>query len=486
MYLLLLITLIPALGSLLVLALPKESPRLIRWTSLAVSVLPLLLAILLLWGFKWGSSSMQYLISLPWIPAINARLLMGVDGISLPMVFLTALLTTIAVIASFTIEKRVKGYFALLLLLETGMLGVFMALDFVLFYVFWELVLLPMYFLIGIWGYDRREYAAIKFFLYTLAGSVLMLVGILALYFTAQPHTFDIMALASKYTFGRSLQLIVFSAFFVGFAIKVPMFPFHTWLPDAHVQAPTAVSVLLAGILLKMGSYGFIRIAIPILPDAARYFAFPLAILAVISIIYGAFCAMAQTDLKKMVAYSSVSHMGFVMLGITTLTTVGVSAAVLQMFNHGTITGMLFLMVGLVYERTHTREIPELGALSKKVPLLAGILIFASFASLGLPGLSGFWGEFLVLLGVMIKSQPAYTWLAVVSTIGLITTAAYLLRMIQRVCFGEESKFELREITARELVTLVPLMAFIVAIGVWPAPLLESIKLPVALLLKGF
>lgn len=486
MYLLPLITLIPAIGALIVLALPSKSAKMIKGVSLAISFLPLILTIILAAGFKIGLAQMQYRVSIPWIPAIKARFIMGVDGISLPMVFLTVLLSSIAIIASFNINKRVKGYFSLLLLLETGLIGVFVALDFVLFYVFWELVLLPMYFLIGIWGSDRREYAAIKFFLYTLVGSVLMLVGILTLFFTAQPHTFDILALATKQGFPRTLQLFVFAAFFVGFAIKVPMFPFHTWLPDAHVEAPTAVSVLLAGVLLKMGSYGFIRIAMPILPEASKIVAAPLAILAVISIVYGAFCAMAQKDLKKMVAYSSVSHMGFVMLGIATLSPVGVSAAVLQMFNHGTITGMLFLLVGLIYERTHTRQIADLGALSKQVPILGGILCFAGFASLGLPGLSGFWGEFLVLLSTVLKSSSFFTYLTVISTLGIVITATYILRMIQGVCFGEHSKYDIPDVTAADLTTLVPLMAFIILIGVWPTFILNMIEVPVKVIFGAF
>jgi NADH-quinone oxidoreductase subunit M len=416
---------------------------------------------------------MQLVEKVPWIKSIGVQYFLGIDGISLPMVILTTLLAFLAVIASWNINLRPKEYFVLMLLLETGMLGVFLALDFVLFYVFWEVVLVPMYFLIGIWGGPRREYAAIKFFIYTLLGSVVMLIGILALYFASGLNTFSMLALIQG-EYSRTVQDLVFLAFFIGFAVKVPLFPFHTWLPDAHVEAPTAVSVLLAGVLLKMGSYGFLRISLPILPQAFHRMAFAIAILAVINIVYGAFVAMTQRDLKKLVAYSSVSHMGYVMLGVAAATTTAVNGAVLQMFNHGTITGMLFLLVGLIYERTHTREIGELGGLMGKVPILAGILSFAAFASLGLPGLSGFVGEFLVLLGSFSK----YTGATILAAAGIVITAGYLLWMVQRVNLGTlKSRYaDLTDVTLRDLSTLVPLVLIIIFIGVYPSPVLNIIN----------
>ena len=365
-------TFIPLAGMVVVLVLPSNSPNLIRWVAAAFTVPPLLMAIWLVAHFDASQAGFQFKEQWAWIPAYNIQYFVGVDGLSISMVLLTALLSFICIFASWGIEKAVKGYFALFLLLVTGMMGVFVALDFFLFYIFWEVMLLPMYFLIGIWGGPRREYAAIKFFLYTLFGSVLMLLAILALYFTTEPHTFDmtaLMAQAGKYStqvlpiwpfnqWGWGFQHLVWMALFIGFAIKIPAFPFHTWLPDAHVEAPTAISVILAGVLLKMGTYGILRINYPMLPvataDLAYWF---LGALGAWNIIYGALCAMAQKDLKKLVAYSSVSHMGYVMLGMASFTTQGINGAVLQMFNHGTITGMLFLLVGVVYDRAHHRDI---------------------------------------------------------------------------------------------------------------------------------
>jgi len=342
-----------------------------------------------------------------------------------------------------------------------------MALDLFLFYIFWEIVLVPMYFLIAIWGGPKREYAAIKFFLYTLAGSVFMLLGIVALYFTSNPHTFIMLELAKPtQALALGLQIVIFIAFFLGFAVKVPLFPFHTWLPDAHVEAPTPISVLLAGVLLKMGGYGFFRISFPILKEAARYFALPLAVLAVINIIYAAFVAMAQRDFKKMVAYSSVSHMGFVILGLASMTLTGLNGALLEMFNHGIITGAMFLLVGVLYERTHTRELDAFGGLGAKMPVYAGFLTIFALASLGLPGLSGFVSEFLSLLG----AYPVFKLITIISVLGMVITAGYFLYMLQRVLLGKlnEKWANIIDMNRVELITLLPLMLIIVAVGVYP------------------
>jgi NADH-quinone oxidoreductase subunit M len=367
----------------------------------------------------------------------------------------------------------------MLMLLQVGMNGVFVALDLVLFYVFWELVLVPMYFLIAMWGGERRQYASIKFFIYTLAGSVFMLVGIIALYLTT--GTFDIVRLAGAEA-GRAIAAVpglagwVFFAFFLGFAVKVPIWPLHTWLPDAHVEAPTAASVLLAGIMLKMGAYGFIRIALPILPQAAKAWAPWIAALAVISIVYGAAVAFAQKDVKKLIAYSSVSHMGFVMLGIASGTAAGLDGAVAVMFSHGLVTGLLFLMVGMVYDRTHTRQIADLSGLSSKVPVIGGIFAFASFASLGLPGLSGFVGEFLSLLGSW-QSALVPHWMTVIAAVGVLLAAAYMLWMVQRVILGEPSEAvsRIKDITGREIAYVVPVIALIVVVGVYWNSLLRFV-----------
>jgi NADH-quinone oxidoreductase subunit M len=342
-----------------------------------------------------------------------------------------------------------------------------MALDLFLFYIFWEIVLVPMYFLIGIWGGPRREYAAIKFFIYTLAGSVFMLLGILALYFTSSPHTFNMLDLAANsHSLALSLQVPLFIAFYLGFAVKVPIFPFHTWLPDAHVEAPTPVSVLLAGVLLKMGAYGFFRISFPILKEAAHYFALPFAVLGVVNIVYGAFVAMTQTDFKKMVAYSSVSHMGFVILGLASMTATGFNGALLQMLSHGLISGAMFLLVGVLYDRAHTRDLGQFGGLGVKMPVYAGMLTVFTFASLGLPGLSGFVSEFLSLLG----AYPVFKIITIISTLGIIVTAGYFLYMLQRVFMGplNEKWAGITDINKRELFTLIPLMIIVVIIGVYP------------------
>jgi NADH-quinone oxidoreductase subunit M len=414
---------------------------------------------------------------------IDAHYHLGLDGVSLPLFELTLLLSFLCMIYTWRYlpePGRVKGFVALMLLLETGMAGTFVSFDLVLFFVFFELVLVPMYFLIGLWGGPNREYAAVKFFLYTLFGSVIMLLGFLAMYFNSEPHTFDMIQLQQA-GFDRGFQMVVFAALFLGFAIKVPMWPFHTWLPDAHTEAPTVGSVILAGVLLKMGTYGFVRISLPILPDAARAWAPAIGILAVIGIVYASLACLAQRDLKRLIAFSSVGHMGFVMLGIATLTQVGINAAIFGMVAHGVITGMLFFLAGSVHERYHTREIADIGGgMLQKVPLLAGILAFTAIASLGLPGLAGFWGEVFALLA---SYEPApglslglFRTLMVFGGIGTILTAGYFLWMLQRVNLGtipdrwREKPF--LDVTGVEYVSWAPLLAGILLLGVFPRLLL--------------
>ncbi|MBI4052367.1 MAG: NADH-quinone oxidoreductase subunit M [Elusimicrobia bacterium] len=459
--------LFPLLGALLVLATPKEKERMIQGISLLTSGLSLLLGVFLFFAFDRTSSQMQFVEKYSWIPSFSIKYFLGVDGLSVSMVILTALLSFVSIIASLHIRERVKEYFFWFLILEMGMLGVFVSLDFFLFYVFWEVTLVPMYFLIGIWGGPQKEYAAIKFFLYTLFGSVFMLLGMLALYFTSNPHTFDMLELAQQSNlFSRSFQILVFLALYLGFAIKIPAFPFHTWLPLAHVEAPTAVSVILAGVLLKMGAYGLLRISFPVLPQAVHWFLPYLAVIAVINIVYGALVAMAQKDLKKMVAYSSINHMGYVLLGIVALSATGFNGAVLQMVNHGLITGSLFLLVGVIYDRAHTREIDAFGGLGARVPIYTGIMTVQCMASLGLPGLAGFVSEFLCFLGAF----PQWKWYAVVSVLGIIVTAAFFLRMIQKIFLGPlNTKWsQLQDMDAREMWATLPLVALTVLLGVWP------------------
>ncbi|MBI4368332.1 MAG: NADH-quinone oxidoreductase subunit M [Candidatus Omnitrophica bacterium] len=461
---------LPLSGMLITLFLPRGRHNTIRAVATIITGLTLLLALRLVCIFDLNTSQMQFVERAGWIPQLNVFYHLGVDGISLLMIFATALLSFLACIASYGIRERVKEYFALYLLLEVGMMGTFLALDLFLFYIFWEVVLVPMYFLIGIWGGSRKEYAAIKFFLYTLAGSMFMLIGILALFFASNPHTFNMLELGQN-TFTLRFQQIIFLALFLGFAIKVPIFPFHTWLPDAHVEAPTPISVLLAGVLLKMGAYGFYRISYPILPEGARWFGPAMGVLAVIGIIYGGFVAFAQKDFKKMVAYSSVSHMGFVLLGLAVFTTTGMNGALLQMFNHAMITGGLFLLVGVLYDRAHTRDLDAFGGVWVKMPVYGGILVFISLASLGLPGLAGFVSEFMVLLG----SFAVYRWMTVAACVGILLAAAYLLYMIQRVLLGKQNPkwSQLKDISIREIITLLPLMILILAIGVYPKMILQ-------------
>ena len=471
---------IPIVGMAVILCLPSRAHGLIRWTGVAATVPPLVMAAWLLRHFAPEAQGFQFVRRLAWIPMFNIEYFVGVDGVSLTMVVLTALLCFLCMFASFGIEEGVKGYFALFCLLDAGMMGVFCALDFFLFFVFWEMMLLPMYFLIGIWGGPRREYAAIKFFLYTLLGSVLLLISILYLYF-ASDRSFDMTALDGlvRSRIPMHVQLLLWFALFIGFAIKIPAFPFHTWLPDAHVEAPTAISVILAGVLLKMGTYGILRVNYGILPAATLAPAWGgqslafwcLAALGTWNIVYGAWCAMAQQDLKKLVAYSSISHMGYVMLGMAAFTPQGINGAVLQMFNHGTITAMLFLLVGVIYDRAHHRDINGFGGLASIMPIYTGVTGFAFFAAMGLPGLSAFISEVLVLLG----AWRVYPGLTVVAASCVVFTAGYLLWTLQRMYLGKPNpKYAtLPEINGRELFTLVPLGAIVLWIGIYPMPILN-------------
>ncbi len=477
-------TFFPLLGAVVISLLPSRNQNLHRWTALGFSLVPLVLAVKLFMVFDRSTSDVQLWTQVDWIRTFHIQYFVGVDGISVTMVLLTALLCAVCVVASWGIQRATKGYFALFLLLETGMMGVFVSLDFFLFYVFWEVMLLPMYFLIGVWGGPRKEYAAIKFFLYTLAGSVLMLLVMIALYFNVNDpstggHTFNMLHMMAQANHGEwlldpTIRHILFLGLFIGFAIKVPIVPFHTWLPDAHVEAPTAVSVILAGVLLKMGTYGILRICYPILPDAAAWFAYPLAILGAVNIIYGAMCAMAQTDMKKLVAYSSVSHMGYVLLGMAVFNEAGITGAVLQMFNHGTITAMLFLMVGVIYDRAHHREINGFGGLGTSMPKYTTVFSLALFAALGLPGLSGFVGEALVFVGAF----EVYRVVTIVSVLGIILGAAYVLWMLQRVFLGplNEKYADTPDINRRELITVLPIAALVIFLGVFPPPIINMIK----------
>jgi len=479
---------LPLLGAGLIVLVPKAKEDLAKPIALWVSAVGFLLSLAILVGYDWAARGLQFEVNAEWIPAIGARYHVGIDGISLPLFVLSYLLTFLCAIYSYHhIEEpgKPKAFLALMLLLQTGMAGTFIAFDLLLFFIFWELVLVPMYFMIGVWGGPRREYAAVKFFLYTLFGSVFMLVAFLALYFKAGAGSFDMQALyeagaAGKFagTFGS----LAFLGIFLGFAIKVPMWPFHTWLPDAHTEAPTVGSVLLAGILLKMGTYGFVRIALPMLPDAARQFAPMIAILSVIGIVYGALCCLAQTDLKRLIAFSSVGHMGFVMLGIATLTPTGINAAIFGMIAHGVITGMLFFVVGSVKERYHTRSIADIGGgLLQTMPRMGAILTFVAIASLGLPGLAGFWGEVFALLAAFSPAESLvaaghltlFRVLMVIGAVGTVLTAGYFLWMLQRVNMGNApdrwKSHELADISVIEWTAWLPLLVLIVLLGVLPS-----------------
>ena len=438
----------------------------------------LVLSLPLWWLFDASSAGMQFAEQAVWIASPPIHYHLGLDGISLPLVLMTTVLMPLCVTISWrAIEIRLRSFMAMLLIMEAAMIGVFAALDFVLFYVFWEAMLIPMYLLIGIWGGPNRLYAAIKFFLYTLAGSVLLLVAIIALYFQGG-QTFDIVQL-SQQTYPAQLQFWLFLAFFAAFAVKVPMFPFHTWLPDAHVEAPTAGSVILASVLLKMGTYGFLRFSLPMLPDASKEFTPLIVTLSIAAIIYGAYMALAQADLKKLIAYSSVSHMGFVTLGLFMFNQQGIEGAVMQMVNHGITTGGLFLCVGAIYERTHSRHIADNVGLTKPMPRYATLLVIFALSSLGLPGTNSFVGEFMVLVGTFLWSKLA----AAVASLGIILAAAYILWMVQRVAFGEPlPKFlpALKDLNQREMATLIPLVVLVFWIGLFPNPILTRMHASVS------
>ena len=483
---------IPLAGALAIMLLMRRaSDVMVRNTATAIAAIDFLVSLPLWFAFDRDGDLFQFRESHDWIAGLGVRYEFGIDGMALLLVLLTTLLGVLAFLSSWSaITTRQKEYYVFLLLLQTGMLGVFMALDFFLFYVFWEVMLVPMYFLIGIWGGPRKLYAAIKFFLYTLVGSVLMLLGILALYFFNQEGLFGWEGLGNEATFSilqfhqigasipADLQFWIFLVFFIGFAIKVPMFPFHTWLPDAHVEAPTAGSVILAGVLLKMGTYGFVRFSLPILPDATLELLPWMAALSIIGIVYGALVAMAQKDMKKLVAYSSVSHLGFVMLGMFALNPPGLNGSILQMINHGISTGALFLLVGIIYERRHTRMIAEYGGISKQMPLYATYFLIITMSSIGLPALNGFIGEFTILVGAFARS---WVW-ATFGALGIVLGAAYMLWMYQRVFFGpldNPENAKLQDLDRREIAYLLPLVVLCFWIGLYPGPFFRILEKPV-------
>ncbi|HXH13198.1 MAG TPA: NADH-quinone oxidoreductase subunit M [Alphaproteobacteria bacterium] len=468
---------LPSLGAILGFLITSE--ELVKRMALVTTTLTFLVSLILFFGFDPSTDAMQFFERYAWVPAVGISYEVGIDGISALLITLTTFLMPLTILASWdSVSSRVREFIICMLFLESGMIGVFAAVDLFLFYVFWEATLIPMYFLIGVWGGEQRIYAAIKFILYTMTGSLLMLVAILALYFLYRQATGD--ATFSLLQLGQlelapSTQRWLFLAFFLAFAIKVPLVPFHTWLPDAHVEAPTAGSVILAGVLLKMGTYGFVRFCLPLFPQASLDAAWVIALLAVVGIIYGALMALVQTDIKKLVAYSSVSHLGFVMLGIFAFNAQGMDGAVLQMVNHGLSTGALFLLVGMLYDRRHTRLIADYGGIAKVMPVYAACFLVVALSSLGLPGLNGFVGEFLVLIGAF-QTMPAY---AVLGSVGVVLSAVYLLWMYQRAMFGEVThaeNYRLNDVTPRELAVLVPLILVIVWIGVYPQSLLMRLQ----------
>jgi len=480
---------VPIVGMAMVLLIPRAHEQAIKCTALITAIVTGLVGIGILARFDYGASGkLQFQVNKPWIPLIHSRYHLGIDGISLPLLILSMLMVILCIVYSwnhFPEPHNPKALLALMLLLEVGMNGTFVAQDLILFFIFFELVLLPMFFMIGVWGGPNREYASIKFFLFTLFGSALMLVGFLAIFFVSKVHTFDMVVLSKLGAAGiaQGTQVLIFAGLFLGFAIKVPMFPFHTWLPDAHTEAPTVGSVLLAAVMLKLGTYGFIRIALPILPEGAERWAPWIGLLAVIGIIYGALCCLAQQDMKRLIAFSSVSHMGFVMLGIATLTDFGLNAAIFGMVAHGFITGLLFFVAGSVQERYHTREMSRLGGLLTQAPKLGWILGFATMASLGLPGLAGFWGEFPAVLSAYSPAKLAeglfssdnlltFRTYMVIAAIGTVLAAGYLLWMLQRVAFGKvKPEFEgahIHDVHVLEWIAWTPLMIMIVVLGFYP------------------
>ena len=472
-----LITFLPIIGAILLAFFPKENEGAIKQTALAVAAADFLLSLSLWTNFDDSTHNMQFGLNISWIESWGINYHIGLDGISLLLYVMTTFLTMLCIIASWEVKKHIREYMMAMLALSTGMLGVFISLDLFMFYVFWEFQLVPMYIIVGVWGGPRRIYAAVKFFIYTAVGSLLMLVAIIWIYFhikqTTGVATADILFITEHISAPLDIQKWLWLAFFLAFAIKVPMFPFHTWLPDAHVEAPTAGSVILAGVLLKMGTYGFLRFNLPFFPQASYDFMPFIAWLSIIGIVYGALVSMVQEDLKKLVAYSSVSHLGFVMLGIFALNEYGIQGALIQNINHGISTGALFLLVGVIYDRRHTRLIKEFGGLSKQMPVYAVCFMIVALSSIGLPGMNGFVGEFLILLGIF---QVNGLW-AACATSGVILAACYILWMFQRVMFLElknPENMKLKDMNMRELITIVPLLVLIFWIGLYPKPFMKT------------
>lgn len=471
-------TFLPILGVLMLLFIPKDSKGVLRNVTLAVTVVTFLVSLIMLTGFQ-SNADFQFTENVPWIAAgpFVMRYNIGIDGISLWLVILTTFIMPIAVLSTYTaVDEKVKEYMVCLLLLETGMLGAFISLDLFLFYIFWEVMLIPMYFMIGIWGGKNKIYAAVKFFIYTMVGSLLMLVALIFLYFKGIEAGITDFGLLNFFSLKLDMatQIWLFLAFAFAFAIKVPMFPLHTWLPDAHTEAPTAGSVILAAVLLKMGTYGYVRFAIPLFPEAAHKFAPLIATLAVIGIVYASLVAMVQEDVKKLVAYSSVAHLGFVMLGVFAFNTEGITGGMLQMINHGISTGALFLIVGFIYERRHTRLITDFGGLSKQMPIFATIFMIVTFSSVGLPGTNGFVGEFLILIGAF---ESQLRWWTIIATSGVILSAVYMLWVFQRVMFGEldnPKNQKLLDLNAREIAIMIPLVVMIFFMGLYPKPFIDK------------
>ncbi len=475
-----LLTFFPLLGVLVLLFIPNDKKSALRWTTLVTTLITFGISLWVLSQFDASNVDLQLVAKYNWITVAgwNIQYYLGIDGLSILLVLLTAFLTPISILSTWTaVEERVKEFMIFFLLLEVGMTGVFLAQDLFLFYIFWEFSLVPMYFLIGIWGGPRRIYASIKFFLYTMAGSILMLLAILWLGIYGQ--TFSVPDLISQHNIPADIQWWLFLAFTAAFAIKVPMWPLHSWLPDAHTEAPTAGSVILAGVMLKMGTYGFVRFNIPLFPEATVKAAPYIALFATIGIIYGAMVSYAQKDVKKLVAYSSVSHLGFVMLGLFALNEQGVAGGILQMINHGLSTGALFLLVGMIYEQTHTREMKVYGGLWKITPIFGTVMLIVSLSSMGLPGLNGFVGEFTILLGAFGSQAIGNAWYAAISALGVIMAAVYILYMFQKMFLGPQGEIveevkshghAIRDLNWREIVTIVPLLIFIFWIGLYPAP----------------